>query len=144
MQNANGYEKPLPDINYLDHKHFWEGTRQGELRIQRCSDCGTWRWFPRPMCPHCHSTRVEWQAVTPEGTLYSWIVVHHPMHPAFKHDVPYTLAIVELVHPPGIRFLGRVKDCDPEDLRIGLPMEAVFDRVTPEVTLVNWRPKHMS
>lgn len=62
------------------------------------------------------------------------------MLPEFKEDVPYTLVIVELDDPPGIRFLGTAIDSGSEQLRLGLPMEAVFDEVTEDVTLVRWRP----
>ncbi|MBX6378916.1 MAG: Zn-ribbon domain-containing OB-fold protein [Clostridia bacterium] len=134
------YDKPLPDLTYIDHRPFWEGTRRHELRIQRCADCGLWRHFPRPMCPRCGSTRAEWPAVTPRGTLYSWTVTHRAMLPAFAGDVPYAIVIVELDEPRGVRLLGNAVDCDPSELRLGMPMEAVFQDVTDEVTLVHWRP----
>ena len=132
--------KPLPAVSYQEHAPFWEGTRQGELRVQRCAECGRHRWPPHPACPECLSFATEWVAVAQRGRLYTWNICNQAMHPAFAEEVPFAIVIVELDEPRGIRFLGRLVGADSGDLRADLPMEAVFDPVTDEVTLVNWRP----
>ncbi len=133
------YDKPLPAVEYQEHAPYWEGTRQGELRVQRCADCGRLRWPPHPACPDCLSFATEWVAVTPRGRLYTWNICNQAMHPAFRDEVPFAIVIVELADQPAIRFLGRYVGSDFADLQAGLELEPVFEPVTEEVTLVNWR-----
>ena len=129
------YTKPLPEIT-PEAKGFWEGCKRHELVIQRCKSCGRLRHYPRPMCPNCHSLNVEWAKVSGRGRVYSFTVVHHPVHPAFL-DVPYAVVIVELEE--GVRMVGDVVDAKPEEIYIGMPVEVVFDDVTEEVTLPRFR-----
>ncbi|HEX2171590.1 MAG TPA: OB-fold domain-containing protein [Dehalococcoidia bacterium] len=132
--------KPLPNLEYAFHAPFWEGTRLGELRVQRCLGCGRHRSPPHPACPDCLSLETEWVAVEPRGTLFTWNISNQAMHPAFKDETPFAIVIVALSAAPGVRFLGRLVGADYQDLRADQPMEAVFEPVTDEVTLVNWRP----
>ena len=131
-------EKPLPAITE-DGAPFWEGCRTGELRAQRCDDCGHLRWPPSILCPRCLSERGRWVRLTGRGTVWSFIVVHRPQHPAFFADVPYNVVIVEL--DEGIRLHSNVVDCPVERLRVGLPVEVVFERIDDEVTLPRFRPR---
>jgi len=130
------YNKPLPQIT-LETKEFWEGCKRHELLIQRCKDCGTYRHYPRPMCPNCGSWHVEWAKVSGKGKVYTYIVAHRPFHPAFFSDVPYAVVIVELEE--GVRIVSNVVDCRPDDIYIGMPVEVVFDDVTDEVTIPRFR-----
>lgn len=129
------YNKPLPAVT-PEAKEFWEGCNRHELLIQRCKECGTYRHYPRPMCPNCHSLNVEWAKVSGRGKVYSFTVIHHPSHPAFL-DVPYAVVIVELEE--GVRMVGDVVDSRPEEIYIGMPVEVFFDDVTEEVTLPRFR-----
>ena len=74
---------PLPDLERVPdyERGFWEGTRNGELRIQRCSDCGRYRHLPTPMCPECSSLDYTWTVVSGRGFVYSYVIVRHPVHP---------------------------------------------------------------
>jgi uncharacterized OB-fold protein len=71
------------------------------------------------------------------GTIYSFIVVHRPQHPAFQDDAPYNVAIVELEE--GIRLHGNVIECRNESLAVGLPVEVTFDHVKDDVVLPKFR-----
>lgn len=135
---SDGYAKPLP-YGDADTKPFWEYARQHELRMQRCADCGEIRFPPRPMCPRCNSMREEWARMRGTGTIYSWIVVHPPVLPAFAADAPYAVVLVELDDDPALRLVGQVVDIPPDQLAAGIPVEVVFDDVTPEITLPKWR-----
>jgi uncharacterized OB-fold protein len=113
---------------------FWEGTRVGELRMQSCSACGAMRFPPRPMCPRCRSTRRHWQAVSGRATLWSFVVPHPPLLPAYAELTPYLVVTVALEEDPTLRLVGNVLDTpdgpinqvDPTTLRIGEPLSAVF------------------
>jgi uncharacterized protein len=59
------------------------------------------------------------------------------MLPNFADAVPYSIVIVELEE--GVRMATWVVDVSPDQLRIGLPVEVVFDDVTPEVTLAKFK-----
>lgn len=130
-------EKPLPAINE-DTQPYWEGTRQGELRAQRCRSCGHLWLPPAILCPKCLSEDVEWERLSGRGTVYTFIIVHRPAHPAFLDDAPYNVAIIEL--DEGIRMHSSIVECANEDLLIGMPVEVVFDKINDNVTLPRFRP----
>jgi len=130
-------EKPMPAINE-DSAPYWEGTRQGELRAQRCSDCGHFRFPPAILCPKCLSEMAEWRCLSGRGKVYSFIIVHRPIHPAFLEDAPYNVAIIELEE--GLRMHTNVVECPDEELRVGMTVEAVFEKINDEVTLPKFRP----
>src|SRR5439155_21936254 len=110
--------RPRPAITQ-DNAFFFEGARDGKLLIQRCASCGRLRHPPRPMCPHCRS--LEWDTVeaSGRGTVYSFVVNHHPQVPAF--DYPLVVALVELEE--GTRLVSNVVGCEPGDVRVGMPVE---------------------
>lgn len=72
------------------------------------------------------------------GTIYTFTVTHQNQAPGFRDALPYVLAYVELAE--GVRLLTNIVDCAPEAVRIGMPVEVVFEDVTPAVTLVKFRP----
>jgi uncharacterized OB-fold protein len=129
-------DKPLPLANE-DSREYWEGCKRGELRLQRCNDCELVRFPPAILCPRCLSLAYAWRPMSGRGTVFSWIVVHRPQHPAFFDEAPYNVVIVELEE--GARMHSRVVDCAPENLRIGLPVEVVFEKKSEDVTLPYFR-----
>lgn len=133
------YEKPLPDCN-SDFKEYWEGARNHKLLVQQCSSCGTYRWYPRPVCGECGSFDHTWSEVKGNGKLFSYSTVYRPPMPEFKADVPFTVAIVELEGASNVRLVGRLLGCPPEAIRIGMPLKVSFEDVTPEVSLPSWKP----
>lgn len=130
-------EKPLPGINE-DSAPYWEGTQHGELRVQCCLDCGHLRFPPAILCPKCLSEMARWRRLSGRGTVYTFIIVHRPQYPAFLDDVPYNVAIIELEE--GIRMHTNIVECAAEDLRIGMAVEAVFEKINDDVTLPKFRP----
>lgn len=135
------YAKPLPRPTAVSQE-FWAAARRHELRLQRCRSCGAHIFYPRAFCPACLSDSLEWTSVSGRGKVYSFTVVRRAMHPAFRPDVPYVLAIVELEEGP--RLTTNIVGCDPSDVRVDMPVDVVFDDVTPEVTLVKFQPSHLS
>ena len=131
------YVKPLPAPSPVTQP-FWDGLREGVLRIQRCEECSRHVFYPRTVCHHCLSDRLEWVKVSGRGTLYSFTVVRRAMNPAFQADVPYVFAIVELEEGP--RVTTNVVNCELEALRVDMPVKAVYDKVTPEAALLKFEP----
>jgi len=135
-----GYKKPLPKPN-VDTKGYWDGCRQHELVIQRCTDCGVYRFYPCVMCHKCGSMNTEWVKVSGKGTVYTWSVIWQAVDPAWEDDLPYVVVVVELDEQPGLLVPGNLLGCDPKDIEAGMPVEVTFVDVTDEVTLPQWRPR---
>ena len=111
--------RPLPQPTEVSAP-YWEGLREGRLRLQTCAACGTIRHYPRPVCGECFSLAVAWTEATGRGTVHSWTVAHHAYHPAFKGELPYVLLTVDL--DEGVRAMGRLDGDDASRLRLGLPV----------------------
>lgn len=131
-------ETPLP-VPDDDTRPFWEACRRHELAMQRCARCGRFRFTPRRMCPACQSVDCEWVPVSGRGTVYSRVVCHPPVLPAFAERAPYAVVLVELEEDPALRLLGNVLDCPPEQVEIGMPVRVEFQDLTDEITLPQWR-----
>ncbi len=133
------YKKPLPrplDVELTSE--FWEGTKRRELRIPRCKSCSSLFWYPREDCPYCQSRDWDWQQVTGKGRLYAFTVVRQPQHEQFYEDVPYIYAIVQL--DEGVRLITNVVGCPYQEVKIDMPLEVVFEDVTPDWTLFKFKP----
>ena len=139
---------PLPDLESLPdyERGFWEAANRHELRIQQCSDCKLLRHLPTPMCPHCHSLKYEWTRMSGRGTVYSYIVVRHPVHRAIREmeQTPYNVCLIELEEQEGLRMVGNVLNIAPEDIYIDMPVEVTFMSATddPNVVLPLFFPAH--
>jgi len=106
-----------------DTQFFWDGVKQHRLLIQRCARCGSLRHPPRPMCPDCHS--LQWDTVEASGcgTVYSFVMPHHPRLSWFPE--PYVVALVELAE--GTRLVTNLVDVAAEAVSIGMPVHVRFD-----------------
>lgn len=135
------YKKPLP-LPYVDSKSYWDAARRHELRVQECNQCHE-RWFPpSPACPKCLCPDHEWILCSGNGHVYTFVIFHHVYGAEWAQDVPYNTAVVQLDEGP--RLFTRLVNCSNEDIQIGLPVEAVFDDVTEEVTLPKFQPASAS
>ena len=130
------YAKPLPLLDGLAAE-FYGWCRRHELRFQRCASCGTWRHVPRLLCPECASPNFEWARSSGRGRVFTWTVAARAMHRAFQQDVPYAPVVIEMEE--GVRMVSALIDCPPEELEIDMPVEVVFEDVTPEVALPKFR-----
>ncbi|MGP4044160.1 Zn-ribbon domain-containing OB-fold protein [Streptomyces sp. 2A115] len=121
-----------------DGAPFWGYGTQGELRIQACAnpDCGELRFPPRPCCPHCQSFDSEWRRMSGKGRVWSYVVPHPPLLPAYAEQAPYAVIVVELAEAPRIRLVGNLvsgpdaplNSVPPERIRIGVKVQVVFSR----------------
>ena len=135
----------LPDLDEPTTAPFWEGAARGELVVQTCAACGRWRMPPRPMCPYCQSVAVRWEPTSGRGRIWSYIVSHPPLLPAYAEKAPYNAIVVELDEDPSIRFAGNlvasaggdINEIDPATITIGEPVHVVFHRID-DVTLPRW------
>jgi len=119
-----------PVVN-RDSAFFFDGTAQGELRIQTCNACGALRHPPGPVCPDCHAMDRGHVVASGRGTVFSFLVHHAPQVPG--KELPLPLGLIELEE--GVRMVGAVRS---EGLEIGAPVHVVFDRIDDELTLASW------
>ncbi len=116
------YPQPRPNA---DTAPFWEGCLKGILRFQRCTSCGHVRWPASFLCPKCHSTDSVWERSSARGTIYSYVVYHVAFDPAFKNDLPYVVALVDIESGP--RMLSNIRGYPPEKIKIGMSVELSWE-----------------
>lgn len=129
------YLKPLPKPTATS-RPFWDAAKRHELTLQRCGACNSFIYYPRDRCPQCLSEKLEWRRVSGHGKVYSYTVVRRASTRSFA-DKPYVLAIVELDEGP--RMTTNV-EAPVESIKVGMPVNVYFDDVTPDRTLVKFKP----
>jgi len=117
---------------------YWAACRRHELVIQRCRGCGAHQFYPRILCASCASRSLDWVRASGRGTVASYTVVRRAISEAFAARVPYVVALVALAEGP--TMMSEVVGCAAESVRIGLPVEVVFDDLPDGVTLPKFRP----
>ncbi len=128
--------RPLPEITPLTEP-FWSSARARKLVIQRCDACGAYRFPPEVSCFYCGSPEASWVGVSGRATLYSWTVAYPPLLPYFEGLAPWPVAAVQLEEGP--RLITNLVDVPVEEYRIGMPLQADFEEINEEITLVVFR-----
>jgi uncharacterized OB-fold protein len=131
----SAYEKPLPKPTETS-RPFWDAAKQHRLQLQQCGGCKAFIYYPRDRCPNCLSDQLEWKPVSGKGKVYSYTTVRRASTRSFA-DKPYVVAIVEL--DEGVKLTTNL-EAAPESIKIGMPVMVFFDDVTPERTLVKFKP----
>ena len=129
----------LPDPDWDVARPFWDGCRAGELRIPRCRACERFVWYPAAACPGCGGPDHAWTRVTGRGRLFTWVRVHRAFLPGYEGRVPFVTALVELDDDPRVRLATFLADVPAGGLRVGLPVEVVFEPVNERITLPVFR-----
>ena len=132
---APKFKRPPPGISD-DTRFFWEGARAGKLLIQRCAACATLRHPPGPSCPSCHSFDWDTLQASGRGTVYSFVVMHHPEVPPFDHPNP--IGLIELEE--GTRLVAQLVGVQPADVRIGQAVQVEFNTFDDHLVLPQFRP----
>ena len=124
---------------------------RGSSELQAGSDCGHLRYPPGPAGPICQSLDSEWSEASGKGTIYSYEIVMHPIHPAFRERTPYVVALVELdeqrgvpTEHDGLRVITSLVDEDgnpesQENVAIGLRVEVEFADLGDGLALPRFR-----
>jgi hypothetical protein len=138
----------LPLLEGDEASEFWQGCARGELLVQACGNCGRRRMPPRPMCPYCRSTDRRYEPTSGRATIWSFVIAHPPLLPAYGELAPYNVIVVALDEDPSIRFVGNlvagpdaaINSVDPATIEIGAPVEVVFQPVD-DATFPRWMPR---
>jgi uncharacterized OB-fold protein len=125
--------EPTPET-----RHYWEGCKAGELRLQRCRACAKAYFPPRPFCPNCTGRDVEVFAASGRATLYSYVINHRPRPDMGKE--PHSIAVVELAEGP--RMMTNIVNCPqtPEALRLDMPLKVLFQKESDDISLPMFEP----
>lgn len=125
---------PVPDP---DSEPYWAAAHEGRLVVQRCESCGAHQLYPRDKCIACRGT-VEWVQAAGTGTVYSFTVIRQNYSRAFRHMIPYVVALVDLDEGP--RLMTNIVGCDPESVGIGTRVQAIFEQVSDQAGIALFTP----
>jgi uncharacterized OB-fold protein len=129
--------KHLPPVNG-ESAPYWEGCRQGELRLQQCASCSYIQFYPRLLCSRCSGRRLNWIAASGDGRVKSFTIVRRAVSEAYAPDVPYVVALIELAEGP--TMMSNVVGCDPETVEMNMPVRVTFDFWTEDISMPLFRP----
>ncbi|RYF53433.1 MAG: Zn-ribbon domain-containing OB-fold protein [Comamonadaceae bacterium] len=132
-------DKPLPVITDLT-RPFWTAAKHGRLVLQKCQQCGTFNFHPKPWCIECGSRALAWVDAQPGGTVYSHTVSRSVAmnFQGWGAELPVILCLVDL--DDGARMYAQVTDCDPADIRVGMRVEVYFESISDEAGIPKFRP----
>jgi uncharacterized protein len=116
---------------------YWRGLAAGKLLIQRCADCGDYRHPPSPICARCYSFDHSWFEVSGRGSVFTFTIIHHPVHPLLSSWVPYNIALVELSEGP--RIVSSIRGLSADEITVGIPLICEVSQVAPGFCLPYFR-----
>lgn len=117
---------------------FWDSLKKHKLTTVKCNKCNRILWPPRVVCSECHSDQLEWIELKGKGKLYTFTEVRRGIPAGYEQYAPYIFSMVELEEGP--RVFAWVLDSKLDDLEIDMEVEAAFKEITPDVTLLVFRP----
>jgi uncharacterized OB-fold protein len=121
-----------------DDAPYWQSLRDHQAKLQKCPSCKSFRFPPFSTCYNCGTEGGEWTPISGKGKVYTWTVVHHPLDPRLKTEVPFILALIELEEGP--RIAGRLVNCDSDQKLFEMPVKARYDDLDNDFTLINFEP----
>ena len=132
------YDKPLPTPSPLT-KPFYDGAKEGKLLLPRCEDCNRVHWYPRYICPFCHSTNISWIESSGEGRIHTFAVQHRAFGGGAK-EVPFVTAYIDLNEGDRmVTVLHGVDATDPSSIKIGSKVKVEFEEASEAIHLPFWR-----
>jgi uncharacterized OB-fold protein len=149
MSNAFGdlTKGQFPTILFETHadpmtQPFWDAAKEDRLVVPQCTQCGTFRLPPSAFCFNCQSRAFEYTELPGTGTIFSFTVVRHPLHPDLLEACPYVSGTVHLdgTQGAGARMLVNIIDVDPETVKIGDRVEIVWEHMNDEMSTPRFRP----
>jgi uncharacterized protein len=129
------FDLPNPDD---ETRPFWDGCREGKFLVRHCNACREYHFYPRPFCPKCWSTDVDWVEASGRAHLYTYSVVHANDLPPWPERVPYVAAVVDLDEGP--RVMTNVEGIEFDDIEIGMALTVDFKSIDDDVSIPIFRP----
>jgi uncharacterized OB-fold protein len=129
------FDLPTPDA---ETEPFWDACKEGRFLLKHCNACGDDYFYPRPFCPKCWSSDVEWKQASGDGQVYTFSVVRQNDLPPFPERVPYVAAIVELDEGP--RVMTNIDTSELDTVTIGMRVHVDFKPISDDVTIPVFKP----
>ena len=117
---------------------FWDSLKEHQIKVQKCDNCGAFRYVPKEICNKCLSTEATWTPISGDGEVYTFTVIRRAPTPAYQEDAPYAIVHVEMAE--GFRMVGTLMDGDPEAVTVGQKVKVAYDDVTSDWTLLRFQP----
>jgi uncharacterized protein len=139
-EESKDMRKPLPEMTPVNQP-FWDSAKSGKLMMQKCKDCGSWIFCPRPICVECNSDRLEWAQVSGRGKVFSFTVIREVVGNAlrgFGPEIPYVTAWIDLDDGP--RFCSNIIGCPIDNVKIGMEVQVVFEDTREGIVLPKFKP----
>jgi len=130
------WERSIPDPD-RSQRRFFEAAARGELVYQRCPACDHAQFYPRAVCTACGADP-EWATASGRGSVHTFTIVRQNFMKPFADELPYVVAMIELEE--GVRMMTNVTGCAPEDVHIGLAVEAYAVECEEGIAVPFWRP----
>ncbi len=120
--------RPQPRFPEPNTQHYWEGTKESELRYQTCDDCKQVVFYPRRHCTACGSSQLSWSVSKGLGTVYTYSIVRQNRLPGFAELGAYAVAYVDL--DEGFRMMTNVVGVEDltRDVKIGQRVAVEFEK----------------
>ena len=117
---------------------WWQAAAEHRLLVQRCASCGHTRLPSAPVCPECRSDQSDWREVSGRGELYTYTIVHRAI--AAEQPLPTVIAVIALADSGGLRIISNLVEVEPAAIKIGMPVEIVWEDMTAELAVPRFRP----
>lgn len=112
-------------IKTKDIQFYWDSFKNEKLMIQRCKECGSFRFYPGTFCTNCLSSEIEWKEASGNGTVHSFSIVYRPLSKEFSPDVPYVVALIDL--DEGVRMMSNIIECPLDEIHIGMKVQVIYE-----------------
>jgi uncharacterized OB-fold protein len=132
------YAKFLPEGIPSWQRPYWDSLKEHSIRVQKCDNCGHFRYVPKEICNNCRAVEATWTPIAGTGEIYTYTVVRRAPTPAYQEDAPY--ALVHVTMDEGFRMIGSIKVDDPDSVAIGQRVQVTYDDVTDDWTILQFEP----
>lgn len=132
------YTKPIPDPDPTNQV-FFDGANEGKLMLPRCTTCNKVHFYPRILCPYCHSSQIEWFEASGTGFIHTYAVQHRAFG-GWADEAPFVTAYIDLAEGDRIFTVLRGVDPEkPEEIEIGARVQVEFEQATDDIAIPFWR-----
>ena len=132
------YSKPIPDPDPTNQV-FFDGANEGRLMLPRCTTCNRVHFYPRIICPYCHSSQIEWFEASGTGFIHTYAVQHRAFG-GWADEAPFVTAYIDLAE--GDRMFTVLRGVDPEkpeEIEIGARVQVEFEQASDDIAIPFWR-----
>ena len=133
------YTRPIPVPDPFVAKPYWDGGKEGKLMLPRCTTCNKVHFYPRMLCPYCHSSQIEWMEASGVGYIHTYAVQHRAFG-GWADEAPFVTAYIDLAEGDRIFTVLRGVDPEkPEEIEIGAKVQVEFEEANEDVSIPFWR-----